>query len=178
MDDINLLYQNVVVKQTNKTLLTTWIIAGCIVGLFVVSMVGVYAITFTLNATIANLNNQQDQLISSLLPYKNRFYSLQLIDDRLRGIAKIINNRQNYDKIMGVLLSAAPVTVSFPNFTISKKTVTLSATAPTLSDLNTYLANLQSLVSHKKIIRSVNQDGLTADNNQGQFKMDLTLTLL
>ncbi len=174
--EINLLPQkNRQNGNKNKGLIWfKWISLGSLVLVVVLSM-AVFLINYFSPVTV--LEKQEASLVTQFASLNNKTAKYLYLKDRLRKIKTIFDSRKSLAKEGNYILTAVPNGVSLGSLSISKNSIDVSATADSLTMLDTFMANLVKLAD-KKVFSKVTLVDLGVDPVSGHYSLSLKLVLL
>lgn len=180
--EINLLYSKRQLRRYRlavKVRLIRYIALGI---LFLVTIVSVGFFMLVVASPLPSLKKQETQLTQGLTQSKEEIRQQTLISLRMNDIATITKKRSQYDQVLNTLSSKLPDGTSLVDFSAEKKQVTLIANSADVTDLETYMKTLSSLVASKTMFSRVFLDSLSVDpgsDTQPQsFKAQIVVTLL
>lgn len=146
--------------------------------LFTVSALSVIFFILIAFSPLSDLNKQYNSSVASLSGSISDIIRISVVNDRVDSIKKIVDNRQNYDKILDALQSKLPSGVAFESMSINEKTITLSLVSSSLLRIDDFLTELSK--NNDKIVKfsNITLTKLSVDKDTNTFSVDLSAQLL
>lgn len=142
---------------------------------FIFSVAFFSIILFFINSRISpeNIKTDENSILQKTLLLKDRSARFNLINDRLRTIATVLNNRKNYISVLSTILEQAPSDVKLTGFTLDKDNILVTVTSVSLLSINKFLNNLTTLSQQKHFVRDMLIEGLTLDKQTGAYSLSI-----
>lgn len=164
-----------VVKETPQALLTVRYIA--IGVLFIVAALSVIFFILIATSPLQQLKHDKYVAIQKLGRYHQDIAKLLILEERADSIKTILASRPSITMINQDLQKRLPDTVSIKTLSIKGKKITITATSPSLTQVNTFMNNLIDGTKQKKISKVAVQD-LSVEEAHGQFLIILEVAYL
>lgn len=150
-----------------------------ILFLFIVSIFAITLFIIESQSPIASLRQQEADLLSNLAQLKTKRAKVITINDRSKNISDIINKRTDFYTISGVVISKIPKDVTSGSLEVDlKKTITMSATSPSLLAISTFLDNLVNITGEKKFFSKLTVGGISFQSKGNSYSLTVKADLL
>ncbi len=135
---------------------------------------------FALNydTTLPSLKQQENSALTNLTLLHNKTAKILFIKDRLQNINTILQNRKAYENLIGQVNQMTPSDVNIENFSVSKGTVNIDFSSPSLLSLSNLLDTLTAMVQTKQTFKSLDLTGIIADNTTNLYTISVAAKLL
>lgn len=162
-------------KRNRSLAVFRWISAVSLILVLALSIA-----TFLLNyySPLTGLKEQQASLLAEFDSLNNKAAKYLYLKDRLIKIKNILDSRKSLYKESNYILTGLPVDVTLGSLSISKNDVKVSASAYSLTSLNTFMMNMVKLSEGKKIFSKVTLDSLGVDTLTGRYSLSLSMIFL
>ncbi|PIP75067.1 MAG: hypothetical protein CO135_03250 [Candidatus Levybacteria bacterium CG_4_9_14_3_um_filter_35_16] len=128
--------------------------------------------------SLASIKKDQNTAIFGISQLKDKAGKLLMVNDRIKGIAEILNKRKDYSNISNSLLELVPQGVVIKSFSFDKDNVGISVSSNSLALINTFLNSLISFSSQKKLIKNLVMEGIIVNTKTGQYTLSIGGTIL
>lgn len=177
MADINLLIQ----KQhgffsEEKLLLFSRI--GAVAGVVLVLSLSILFFLLSRDSTFVQVKADQSSTIAQLTLLQNKTAKYLIVIDRLNKIKALEKNKSNFGDTIAELTSQVPNGADITNLIVDKSSLTLSVSSGDLSVLGKTVDNFMTLISQKKLLKTLTVQGLVSDEKGGKYVLSLTGDLL
>lgn len=146
-----------------------------------VGFVGIVSIIlFILYAriSVSSVKREQAKVTQSIALQKDKLAKFNLLNDRLRGINKILMERKNYTNILNSLLGLIPTGASPSVLNINKDGISITITSSSLLPLNKFIDNTVDLTSKKSLIREMVIESLVIDSKTGIYSLSIKAKII
>lgn len=159
-------------KENPKRKKTTYILK--IISIIFIFFVGLISIVlFVLNSriSISSVQNEEAVVLKNIAAQKDRLSKYYFLNDRLKGIEKVIKDRKNYTDVLNNLVSQIPQDTQVGSLEIDKGDISLSVSSSSLLPLNKFLNNMIDLSLNKHVIHNMTIESLTIDSQTGKYSL-------
>lgn len=142
---------------------------------FVFSLAFFSIVLFFINSRVSpeSVRIDENAILQKTLLLKDRSAKFNLVSDRLRNIATILNNRKKYTGVLDTILQQAPSDVKLTGLTINKDNVLVTATSVSLLSMNKFLNNFTNISAQKYTVKDMSIEGLTVDKQTGIYSLSI-----
>lgn len=176
MSEINLLRKKADNSSEKKILKIVRILAIALLFLVAVSSIGLFFINS--QSPLSSLKKEEEDLESSLSLYNEKTMRFFILKERLRYISDIVSRRPYFNETLDFVLKDAPKDVKINNLSLDKKSLTLTASSPSISSVDTFLNSLVKMAMDKKKVGKVTLNSMGFDNKSGNYFFSLELVLI
>lgn len=126
--------------------------------------------------SLEGVKAEQNSLLQNILSLQEKAAKLNFLNDRLRNIESITNERKNYIKTVNIILDGLPSDVLTTSLTLDKNDVLLTVSSSSLSSINEFLNNTIEVAQEKHLLRDLIIESLAAQSRQ--YSLTLKAKLL
>ena len=145
-----------------------------LLSLVVLFSVGLFLLVIA--SPLPGLKEEENALVASLSSQHEKVVQQTIVTTRLQETRSIINKRAKMREIIALFRNELPEGVTIQVFTIDENVINLQASSSSLTQIETYLASLQSLVTDTKSLQMVQVNSLSlADTG---YELVITATVL
>lgn len=170
-NDINLLQG----EKTNLARKKRIFILRVLSLVFIFSVAFFSILLFIINNRISseNVKKNENSTLQKILFFKDRSAKFNLINDRLRNITTVLNNRKKYTGVLDAILQQVPPNVKLTGLTIDKDNVLVTATSVSLLSVDKFLNNFTSISGQRHVVKNMIIEGLTLDKQTGIYSLSI-----
>jgi Tfp pilus assembly protein PilN len=177
MNSINLIGHNDHVSvpiASRKLKLMRAIAVLLLFGISAASIILYILIAFSPLPQVQEQERQARAVLANAHPDMTR---IALLEDRITGVAAILQERHSYDKVLDSINSKMPSGITVFQINIAKKTVTLTVRSDSLDVLTTFVSNLTASVDTNEFAK-VTLNSIVSDDASGTFSLTVSIGLL
>lgn len=171
--DINLLFGEKIISSQKKRAKTIRIFAGVFVAI-----VGVLSIAIFMMARsqdFSSLKKEQDSLLHNIRLLSKKQATLLLVEERVRNITDILIKREDYYRIINIILGKVPTNVLIESLDVDKKEFSLKVSSTSLSFVDELINNLRDISIKSEIpITVLTLDSLVVDTKTGNYSVSIS----
>jgi Tfp pilus assembly protein PilO len=160
--DINLVKKEI--RSTANRLKIIRAIALALALLVAISSTGLFLITR--QNSLDSIKAEQDTLLQNISQLGQKAAKLNFLNDRIRNIENILNERKNYVDSVDMLLSGTPSNVSVVSLTLDEQDMLLTVNSSSLAAINDFLSSTITFVEEKHLLKDLTIESLSAQSNQ------------
>jgi Tfp pilus assembly protein PilN len=144
------------------------IIVFCAIIIFIISS----------QFSLSSIKRDQNAAIFGISQLKNKAGKLITVNDRLRGISDILDNRKDYSAASNALLELVPQGISIKAFSLNKDNVKMTVSSDSLLLVNSFLNTLIDSSAQKKVIKDLVMEGIIFNIKKSEYVMSISGTIL
>lgn len=147
-----------------------------LISLVFLGFVGLISIVlFILNSriSVSSVKGEEAIVAQNISFQKDRVSKYYLLNDRIKGVENILNNRKNYTDSLNTLISQVPSDASISSLEIDKGDVSLTVNSGSLLPLNKFLNNMIDLSINKHAIKDMTIETLSIDTKTGSYSLSI-----
>lgn len=148
------------------------------VSLFVVVFISTVFFYLSATSSLPILQKKQTELSTTLSGMHSRVAKLLLTQTRVQDIAKIIDERSNFDETITEVAGSIPQDVTVDVFTLDKKNIVMTVKSGSLLSIDTMLNKFVNLTAEQKFLSKVTVSQLITDPKLGYYTISVSLDLL
>lgn len=135
---------------------------------------------FSINSTsdLGGLTQKEKSLSQTLLVSQKKIVKIALIKERLSSIAMLTKNNASYEDLLVSVSNALSKDSAFDSFEITKKTLSVTISSPSLISVNSFLEYVLGNINKKQYFQKVTISSLIGDVQTGKYILTLDITLL
>lgn len=144
-------------------------------SIFVFSIAFFSILLFIVNSRISpeNVRKDESSTLQKTLLLKDRSAKFNLITDRLKNIAAVLNNRRKYTEVLNTILEQVPPDVKLTGLTIDKNDILITTKSLSLLSVDKFLNNFTNISQQKHVVRGMVIEGLTLDKQTGTYSLSI-----
>ena len=148
--------------------------------IFVALTIVISVVFFILSrdSTAATLQAQQNQTETAIMLLKDKASSIFLLKKRIALASSILKSRKNYDVLLSSTLSGLGADTRVDTYSITSKTISVTASSSNLSSLNSWLDTLKTQTNPKGLFSKLSIDNFILDTKSGLYSLSITVTFL
>lgn len=145
--------------------------------LFGVSAASIILFILIALSPIPELQRQEQVALTTLSQSHTEMAKLAVVNERMDAVAKVLETRTNYDKILSAVKSKMPNSVSITAFTIEQRTINVTVTSRSLLSIDSFITNVIQASGDKKEFSQVTLKNLSRDDQTTLYSATLTILL-
>jgi len=171
--DINLIKQEVGNASAKRLKILR---ATSVAVALVVAVSSIVLFAATRQNSLEGVKAEQNSILQNITLLGEKAAKLNFLNDRVRNIEGIINERKNYISTVGLVLDGMPSNVSTSSLTLDKENILLTVSSNSLSGINEFLNNTIEFTEGKHLLGDLTIESLSAQG--GLYSLTLKAKLL
>lgn len=175
-DSINLLVKKDknILNEQKKLKVFRIISVGSLVVLVLTSLS-----TFLLNQQLlhSSLEKEKDAVLSEMLPFREKEAKINVVNNRIQNISKVLNKRVDIYKIINTILGKVPDGMFVDSLDLSENKVSIKISSSSLISVDSLFNNLIDMAKRKEIIKDLTLDSLNVSELEGSYKVSINMNI-
>lgn len=174
---------NLLVKKDKKLLkeqsrLKTFrlIAIGSLLTLLLVSL-SIFLLNQKLSNSSIKIEKDRESVLVEMKPFREKEAKLNVVNNRIDNIAKVLNKRIDVYKILNTLLGQASDGILIDSLEFTEKKISIEVSSGSLEPVDGLINNLVDMAKRKEIVKSLTLESLNASSLTEDYKVSINMSI-
>ena len=177
-NDINLLVKKdkKLLREQSQLKAFRLIAIGCLLSLLLISL-SIFLLNQKLSCTSAEIEKDRESVLTEMKPFREKETKLNVVNNRIDNISKVLNKRTDVYKILNTLLRQVPEGILVDSLGFYEKKVSIEISSSSLIPVDGLINNLVDMAKRKEIIKTLTLDSLDVSESVGSYKVSISMSI-